>query len=70
MIDWYPPYRVRRRQTGFFLFGYTTTYDIVYQDDTMVYTTSRNHLATDVCEAMNLAHRVGYYDGWGKGTYP
>lgn len=68
MIDWYPPYRVNRRQTGFFLFGYTITYDIVYLDETLVYTSNRNHFATDLCEAMNLAHRVGYYDGWGKGT--
>ena len=57
------PYSIRlRNKKEFFIFMMLNIYEIVYEEDMVVYTSSNYELIKDVCEAMNIAHRVGYFD--------
>ena len=56
-----PRYTVKRipvRRFIWFQFAYEIRYD-----ETAIYTTFSHSLAKSTCETMNMAYRVGFYDG-------
>ena len=64
MIEHVPPYRVKAVHSHPFTWLRTTKYQIVYEDKTVVGESYSYTKAEEIVFWMNIAHRVGYYDGY------
>ena len=66
MSDYVPPYTVSDRSTVDFYMGAgikNWQFVVLYQDDHPVMQTNRAAYAKEICDAMNMAHRAGWFDG-------